>query len=432
MSSETDEMLESSTSESVSDTGTPAEDSAPDSQAEGSQPTADHDADSGHSKGLSSADPDGKPKSVEEPSILEQAIDRLTGKTKRDAQKAEREAKASAQSDQKKPETAKKDDKQAAIDPDALTEFDKRAHPQTRERIKSLIAKTKDVTTKHEALQKEYGEQKSNIDAGTAFHGLVKEYDLLPDLTAIGPGNDHKVAAAIKFQASIDRFAQGKATKADEDRVKSVWAAMDADRDALGYAPAPAIDAAALEKAIDKAEANLDFEEVRKLLSDIKAKSKTEPAPVQNQPQRRQPTGVPAEQPRQQPTQPQQPQDDPEDMLLQAKLISRVTADGIADAKSYFKDHVFPLISPQLVKINAQASPLATFWKLSPRSRHDLVIEAHEELQKKAKAIKARETKPAPQQRPGRPGSGIAPAWSKSHESENTVEAAINRLSRPA
>lgn len=369
-----------------------------------------------------------QPKSSDEPkSRIEQAIDHLSGKEKRDRQKesAATEKAAAAKDGAKAPAkpAAKKPDDQASKD--ALTAEDLKQPEHNRKRIGELLQDRKQFRAEAEKHRVAFEEAQPLIEKGKAFAEVTKQFGLDADLSVL---EDEDVAGAVIFQASLRRIHQGTATDADRKTAEEMFQALDATRAALGLGQAaPRADVEAFEQALAKADRELDFDDLRKLVAGLKTaekpanKQQAPPAaqqqPVQRQPVQRQPEAAPAD-----------PTAAPDYRLYQQRAAQRMRADGIAEPVKYFTDQVFPRVLQELKAAYGAENPAQVWNRLSPQARHDVSISAHEFIQKQAKALKPAPVKPAPEGRPVRAG-GTAPAWAKTGSAPTKSAAAVDFLS---
>lgn len=439
-----DETLESSTSTHDEPSSQPAEDSALDG-SESTDATPSVGEEDGQPASETATTGEGQPGASEsDKTTTELAIDHLSGSNKRarqkdakDQQTKEGDPKPETETKAKVPAKPAKTDHKAPSD---LTAEERAAMPErTRQRFDKLLGERKTVTEELSKVRTEYEPIRAKatelgitdlaqvpklIEAGRGFGAVVEQFKLRDDIAAIA---DEDAAGAIRFQACLARFANGKGTQADLDTCRTVFDRLDQDREALGLKPAapavPAIDTEAWEKAIDKADKELEFTDLRKLVDGLKASAKA-PTPADRPAQPTQP----AQQVQRQPA-PAAPVEDPSEQLYEQRVIRRLTADGVkpAEAAAYFEKHLYPLILKDLGALNPGKNPVVVFKSIGPRERHDLAVEAHAAVQTQKAKLAPPADKPAPGQRPLAAGGGKA-AWAQPRASASHSSAAIDHL----
>jgi hypothetical protein len=434
MAIEEDVMLDSSTGTMVEDSAPPAVDAAAENDTNNDTMTPDGGEGSGKPAGGSAAKPNKQSELSEKPTgALAKALDHLSEKPKqkgteekpveKPVSKDPKAAEAKASVPPKDP-AAKKDAAKPLVEP---TAEELRAMPErTRKRFETVLGERKQFKEQADKITAEYEKAKPDIERGKAFGDIVKEYGLGPDLR---DSDDEDIAGAVIFQAALARLAKGKGTATDRDMVQRQYANLNESLGRLGINggnKAPAIDQDAFLKAYEKAENELEFSDLRKLIEGLKEKSPSQPAA---QPQREQ-QQQPAVQQQQQPHGRQDSTPVPneaDDAYYNQKAAKAVREDGIQDTKAYFEKSLFPQILSELKAVNPNANPSEVFRRLSPQAKHDIVMSVHQSIRKKAEALKPTPKKAAPSQRPNAAG-GTLPAWA-TRSASSSSKTAIDHLS---
>ena len=434
MATMTDDELETSTSTLMDESAQPALDDAAESEVSNEAATPSGGEDSGKQPASTTARGSKQSgASNEEESSVDKALDFLSGKEKRDRTKDEKvtaDAVAKAKEAQaekvkvtaKQPEAKKPDQKPSD---DALTAEDLKLPEYNRKRIGKLLEDRKTFRADAEKVRSEYEAAKPLMEQGKAFADVVQEFALSKD---IGVLEDEDVAGAVIFQACLRRLEKGNGTDEDRKTAASMFGNLDSARAALGLAPAaPSVDLEAMSNALDKAEQELDFDDLRKLVAEMKSPAKQASAPAPQPKQQAQP--VQQQQPERR-TEPvaTDPSAAPDYRLYQQRAVNRLTADGVKDPVTYFEKQVFPRILTEIKAAYSSENPTGVWQKLSPQAKHDLSISAHENIQKQAKRLAPTPAKPTPNNRP-LSGGGNAPAWAKSTSATTNAAAAIAHLS---
>jgi hypothetical protein len=426
----TDVELDSSTSTLENDYAQPAVDTVAESDDGNEAATAGSGEDEGTQSDSPAADSHKQPKSSDRAkNSLEKALEHLTKKSsKSDEEKPDvtatkkAEAKAPVKTDAKPKQEAKKDASKAVDEP---TADELRAMPdRTRQRFEKLLSERKTTKEAYEKTTAEYEAAKPDIEKGKAFSGLVEEFGLAEDLNSSG---DEDIAGAIIFQAALARLVSGKGTKTDLEQIQRQAVNLGATLDKIGVSfgnKAPAVDAEKLSAALDKAESELEFGDLRKLLAEMKPEptKATPPQPVAK-------VQLVDERPAQRNE--QRPQaavpNDVDDGYYINKAVQAIKADGVTDTKSYFDKTLFPRILSDLKAAYPGSNPADVFGRLSPQAKHDATIGAHAAIRKQSASLKAPPMKPAPQQRPSAAG-GTRPSWQRTGGTAHSANAAVNFL----
>ena len=427
----TDVELDSSTSTLENDYAQPAVDTVAESDDSNEAATAGSGEGAGTQSDSPAAESTKQPKSSDRAkNSLEKALEHLTKKSsKSDEEKPDvtatkkPDAKAPVKADAKpKAQEAKKDAPKAVDEP---TADELRAMPdRTRQRFEKLLSERKTAKEAYEKTTAEYEAAKPDIEKGKAFSGLVEEYGLTDDLNSSG---DDDIAGAIIFQAALARLVSGKGTKTDLEQIQRQAVNLGATLDKIGVSignKAPAVDAEKLSAALDKAESELEFGDLRKLLAEMKTEpvKSASPQPVAK-------VRLVDEQPAQRHE--QRPQaavpNDVDDGFYINKAVQAIKADGVTDTKSYFDKTLFPRILSDLKAAYPGSNPADVFGRLSPQAKHDATIGAHAAIRKQHASLKPPPVKPAPQQRPSAVG-GSRPSWQRTGGTANSANAAVNFL----
>ena len=432
MAIDTDDIeLDMSTSASEFDDSTPAVDAALSDDADTAATPSGGEVDDQQAPNTArQGDPQSKT-SESEKTRADDAIAFLSGKDKRERAKETKDQAAKTEDPASKQTATTKDQKPPAkpakTDPkanDGLTAEERAAMPEkTRQRFDKLLSERKTATAELTKIRTEYDQAKPDIERGQVFSQVIDEFKLADDIAVC---QDEDVAGAVRFQASLARLSSGKGTQTDLDRCRTVFEQLDKDRTALGLAPevaaAPTVDTKKLEEALAKAEADLDFDDLRKAITGLKtekpkAAAATTTPSVRVQPQVQIQQQAPAA-----------PAEDPDDRLYEARAIRHIQAAGQQASPEYFKTALYPRILADLRRDFPQDNPAQRFAKLSPRARFDLTVEAFDALQKQTAATKPKPKAPAPQHRAVAAG-GTKPAWAESRQNASSSAAAIDFLS---
>jgi hypothetical protein len=430
-----EETLATSTSTMIEEPATPAVDAAADSEVSqdttppGGEEAQDKQPDGLAAKSAKQSKPSEPPKGT-----LADALDHLSGDKKNKEQgkqpvkPASKEAPAAKQQgkpgqpDPKAAALKKEAGKPAVVEP---TAEELQAMPErTRRRFETILSERKQLKADHEKLATEYEAAKPIIEQGKAIDSLVEEYDLRADIRDLG---DDDFAGVVIFQAALNRLDSGKGTKSDLEMVQKQFTNLNAtmERMGIGQAATPKIDATAFDAALRKANEDLDFTDLQKLVDGLKAPVQTQQPTVQPQAK----VKLVEEQPRQQRDQQAAPAvpNASDDAVYQARGIRALQADGITEPKAYFEKQLFPRILQDLKATYPGRNPVEAFHSLSPQAKHDLTIDAHQAIRKQTQQIKPAPAKPAPAQRANAVG-GTKASWATSSAPATTSKAAIDFL----
>lgn len=370
----------------------------------------------------------------QEPSLLEQAIDRLAGpkgteetKPKDGKEEAKDDGKGEKPDGKEKPteEKPKQEDKKA--DPlEGFTDEERRALPKkTRRRIEQIFSE-------QTRLSEELDKAKDDITWGKDFRdGVVAKFNLQNDVPFVMPD---QLAGAILFQAALNRQKAGNPLPQDIDIIRDTSAAIAATAQSLGLVKAeekaPDLDLDVIEKALKSARFDAEYGEVdTKAALDAIAKARGTQKPAEKpakQPQTTQP-GQPAQPVQQQPPQMREDPDDAlyEGLAAQAILESGIKKEGLSE---YYQKKVLPAALQQIAKLYPGSAPDQVFKVLSPKAKHDIVLQAHGRLLKEAQALKPKPKTPAPATRPIATAGG-KPVWAQDQVMAPSSKAAVDFLS---
>lgn len=425
------EELDTSASSQVDESSQPAVDAADDSEASTSTATAGGGEESDKQSGGSAAKSGKRSDTSEKPTgNLAKALDHLTAKPKKGEETKpgqqpvtkQPEAKTAVKTEvQPKAQAVKKDAAKAVDEPTAA---ELQAMPErNRKRFETILGERKALKEQVEKVSSEYEAAKPDIERGKIFGEVVKEFGLDAELQHC---SDEDVAGAVIFQAALIRLTSGKGTKSDLKQVQKQFINLSTTMEQLGIsqAKAPAIDGDAIMKALEKAENDLDFADLRKLVDGLKTAKA--PAAQPAQPAVR----LVEEKQVQQHAQRQQTDAAPnaaDHAYFQNQSVQAIKADGVTDVKAYFDKSVFPQILANLKASYPGRNPAEVFSQLSPQAKHDATVRAHQAIRKQSAAITPAKQKPAPQQRANAAG-GSRTAWQTPSRAATTANAAIDHL----
>lgn len=419
-----DVELESSTSTDPQPGAEAGKSPTPD-ESSGASPGTE--AESSTDKGGQAATPESKTE-PQEPSLLDQAIDRLAGPKGTEETKP-KEGEGEEKDEAKKPEGKPEDDlvakakEEAAKKRDPLegyTDEERRALPKkTRRRIEQLFSEQTKLEDQLKAAE-------PDITWGKDFRdGVVLKYNLQNDVPFVMAD---QLAGAILFQAALNRQKAGKPLPQDIDIIRDTSAAIAKTAIELGLVKAeekkPDLDLDVIEKALKSARFDAEYGEVdTKAALEAIAKARGTGKPAEK----------PAVQPQAAPSQPagaQPPREDPDDalyegMAAQAILESGIKKEGLSE---YYQKKVLPAALQQVAKLYPNTPPDQVFKVLSPKAKHDLVLQAHGRLLKEAEALKPKPKAPAPSTRPIATAGG-KPVWAQDNAPASSLQAAKDYLS---
>lgn len=321
------------------------------------------------------------------------AIEFLTGK--KSVEKPTKVAEGTPPQPEKKPVEKAAEAKPPAAEPNktdqALTEEEKKYFGRkAQKRITDLWVEHKKEAEARQTAEAKVKEYEPVVKEGQVWKNLIDTYKVRDDLKDID--NDASVAEAIKFQAALNRFANGRASNQDQQFLSSVFDTIDATRKQFGFAqPQQAVDLTEIEGAIKKARDEFDFDTLEKAVAKLKQpQTQTRQAP----PQIQQPVQ------RDEPTAPAEPSPEVSyfgNRLQQELIESGLTADKI---ESYVGEKLWPNVVQLLSKSYPGKNPVEVYNKLSPQAQFDVSIRAHQVIRKQEEATKVKPAETPTQPRP--------------------------------